>query len=76
MVMKTLDGAEHQSSYNQEAGVTARYAAMPQAGIAPPVATGLGLDEAAGMIDPAERQAFHESMMQRLATREIWGISR
>ncbi len=55
------------SQMRKKQGLTSRYSAMRDAGIAPPVATGLRLDEAADMIDMAERSANYDGMLQRLA---------
>ena len=54
------------SQMRKKQGLTARYAAMRDAGITPPVATGLRLEEAARMITEAERQENYDGMIGRL----------
>lgn len=55
------------SQMHKKQGLEARYAAMRDAGIAPPVALRLRLDEAARMIPQAERQENYDGMARRLA---------
>jgi coenzyme F420 hydrogenase subunit beta len=54
------------SQMRKKQGLLARYAAMREAGIEPPVADGLRLDIAAAMLDEAERRANHDGMRDRL----------
>lgn len=54
------------SHMRKKQGLTSRYAAMRDAGITPPVATGLRLEQAAAMISETERQQNYEGMRQRL----------
>lgn len=54
------------SQMRKKQGLTARYAAMLDAGIAAPTADGMRLEAAAGMIDEADRQANYDGMRDRL----------
>lgn len=54
------------SHMRKKQGLTARYAAMRDAGVITPSVRGLRLDEAAGMIGADERAANYDGMRQRL----------
>nr|WP_321983978.1 Coenzyme F420 hydrogenase/dehydrogenase, beta subunit C-terminal domain [uncultured Lichenicoccus sp.] len=54
------------SQMRKKQGLNARYAAMRDVGIAPPLATGLRLEAAAGMLSDMERRQNHDGMRQRL----------
>ncbi len=65
----TYDGLElaQGSQMRKKQGLSARYAAMRDAGITPPAAHGLRLDEAAAMLSEGERRQNYDGMRERLA---------
>ena len=65
----TYDGLElaQGSQMRKKQGLIARYAAMRDAGIEPPTARGLRLDQADAMLDEAARRENYDGMRDRLA---------